>query len=228
MKKILLILFLTSYSVFSQELDITSALQNLESGNIQKAESELQNLKMKNPNDPSVIFLDAVITTSGEEAQKKYSIVFEKFPKSKFADAALYRIFSYYFSLGYYKKAETYLTKLKNEYQNSPYINSANRTIPDEEETLVEVKSEKIESKDEIQYNFTIQAGAFLSIENAKTLLDKVNSLDYSSSIFTKEVGSTIFNIITIGKFKTEDDAKNSLDEINKKFNLQGRIIKLN
>jgi len=123
-------------SILAQEADITPALRQIDSGDITSANNFLRELKSKKTNDPSTIFLDAVLTNNGEEALKKYSIVYEKYPKSKYADASLYRIFSYYYSLGYYNRAETYLSKLKNEYPNSPYIKSADRKIPDVEDVV--------------------------------------------------------------------------------------------
>jgi tetratricopeptide (TPR) repeat protein len=219
---------LTSCRVLSQELDITSALQSIESGNIQKAESELQSLKMKNPNDPSVIFLDAVITSNGEEAQKKYSAVFEKYPKSKYADAALYRIFSYYYSLGFYKKAESYLNKLKSSYPNSPYIKTADRNIPDEEEQIALIKPEQKSESFVTQFKFTIQAGAFLNLENAMKLIDQIKSDGYFAEITTKEIGGSILNIVNVGQFISEDETKSTLAYLQQKFNLKGRVISFN
>jgi len=228
MKKILLLLFISAFPVLSQELDITSALQSLESGNIQKAESELQNLKIKNPNDPSVIFLDAVITTNGEEAQKKYSIVFEKYPNSKYADAALYRIFSYYYSLGYYKKAEAYLNRLKSNYPNSPYIKSADRNIPDDEEEITTLKPEPKSDLAGSQFKLTIQAGAFLNLENAMKLIEQIKGDGYFTEITSKEIGGSILNIVNIGQFISEEETKSTLDYLQQKFSLKGRIIPIN
>lgn len=228
MKKTIII-FLTFASVFfAQEQDITSALQNIESGNIQKAKAELKELKSKNQNDPSVIFLDAVTTKNGEEAQKKYSIVYEKFPKSNYADAALYRIFSYYYSLGYYKKAELYLSKLKSEYPNSPYIKSADRKIPDDEEPIAATQPEQKLPAVESEYNFTIQAGAFLNLDNAMKLSEQIKNDGYFSEITTKEVGGSILNIVNVGKFIKEDETKPVLDYLTQKFNLKGRAILIN
>lgn len=86
-----LLFIIINISIIAQEADITSALRQIDSGDINSANNFLRELKSKNPNDPSVIFLDAVLTTNGEEALKKYSIVYEKYPKSKYADASLYR-----------------------------------------------------------------------------------------------------------------------------------------
>lgn len=213
-----------NFTIQAQEVDITSALRQIDSGEILSANNILRELKSKFPNDPSVIFLDAVLTTNGEEALKKYSIIYEKFPRSKYADASLYRIFSYYYSLGYYNRAETYLTKLKNEYPNSPYIKSADRKIPDNEDVIQITSEKKVEP---IKYSFTIQAGAFLNPENAKKLQQQIQDDGYYSDITTKEVGGSILNVVNVGKFQKEEETKPVLEYLLKKFNINGRVISL-
>lgn len=246
MKKILTIIVLAASNLFSQEVDITQALQLIENGNIKSAETILGDLKTKNPGNPSVIFLDAVLTKEGDEALKKYSTILEKYPASKYAGAALYRIFSYYYSLGYYKKAEAYLNRLKKEFPESPYIKAADRKIPDVEEpastakqgepastrggqtALIEnkpaqpVQLEKTETKN---YNFTIQAGAFLNVENAKKLSEQLNRENYYTEITTKEVGGTILNVVNVGRFVTEEETKSVLAKLEKKFYIKGRVV---
>jgi tetratricopeptide (TPR) repeat protein len=223
-KSISFILIFFSTPFFAQEIDISSALRQIESGDIKSAEATLVNLRSNKPNDPSVIFLDAVLTTNGEEALRKYSTVYEKFPKSRYADAALYRIFSYYYSLGYYKRAETYLTKLKTEFPDSPYLKSADRNIPDSEEVVEITKEPKI---DPVKYNFTIQAGAFLNLDNAKKLSGQIQSDGYFSEITSKEIGGSILNVVNVGKFLNEEDAKPVLKYLVDKFNLIGRVIQV-
>ena len=51
-------------------MDIAPALQQIESGNISNAATMLLNFKSKNAGDPSVIFLDAILTKDGDEALK--------------------------------------------------------------------------------------------------------------------------------------------------------------
>jgi tetratricopeptide (TPR) repeat protein len=209
-------------------------LKSIESGEINKAEKILNELKSTNPNDPSVLFLDAVLTKDGEASLNKYMIVYQKYPKSNYADAALYRIFSYYFSSGLYKKAEDYLTKLKNEYPNSPYIKSADRSIPDEEEAAATQEQPSLKTEKPItpaaqidSANFTVQAGAFLNTDNAKKLSDQLQDAGYSTQIKTKEVGGSILNVVTVGRFDTESEAEPVLNFLKQKFNLNGRVVQL-
>ena len=233
MKKIFIYLIIITSNIYAQEADIAPALQQIENGNIKSAETILRELKTKNANDPSVIFLDAVLTKDGEEALKKYSTILEKYPDSKYADAVIYRIFSYYYSLGYYRKAETYLDRLKKDFPESPYIKTADRKIPDIEEQQPQpivtaskpVQPEKTEIK---TYNFTIQAGAFLNVDNAKKLCDRLNKENYFTEITTKEIGGSILNVVNVGRFTTEEESKSVLNLLEKRFNLKGRTVTIN
>jgi tetratricopeptide (TPR) repeat protein len=235
MNKILIIFLFITAQIYSQDIDITSALKQIESGNIQSATKTLQEFRFKNMNDPSVIFLDAVLTKDGDEALKKYSIVLEKYPESKYADASLYRIFSYYYTLGYYKKAESYLNRLKKDYPESVYIKTADRKIPDIEEPIIQqvttpqikqpVQQKKVESE---KYNFTIQAGAFLNLENAKKLSDQLKKENYFTEITTKEVGGSILNVLNVGRFTNEEETKTVLNFLESKFKIKGRVVSIN
>jgi len=227
----LFILF--SVHIFADEPDITDALKKINSGNIKAAETILQNLKSTNPDDPSTIYLDGILTKNGDEALKKYSVVLEKFPNSKYADASLYRIFTYYYSLGFYNKAGIYKDRLKKDYPESPYIKIADRSIPALEEPSIQpVKTNPgpANPSDNIikKYNFVIQAGAFLNEENAKKLSDKLRSENYITEIITKEVGGTSLKIVNVGQFVSEEDARPELSILEKKFGIKGRIVPLN
>lgn len=224
MKKTLLIILALCLNLYAQEADITSALKEIEAGNISVANEMLINMKSKNPNDPSVLFLDAVLTKDANEALSKYTEVYEKYPNNKYADAALYRIFSYNFSLGLYKKAEQVLTKLKAEYPSSPYIKAADRTIPDEvseEKTLPVIEKETNKES----YKFTIQAGAFLNADNAKKLRDNLANDGFSVELITKEIGGSIFNIVLVGKYQTEAETEKVKELLNSKYSLNVRIV---
>ena len=242
--------FVFATSLFAQEVNIVNYLKEIERGNARKVEKELPQLKDKYPNDPSVLFLDAVLTTNGEEALRKYFKVYGEFPKSNYADAALYRIFSFYFSMGLYEKAHYYLEKLKKEYPDSPYIKYADRNIPQQDldliaftpkgmkeekvnesvpmkhRTTVPEKKETKETKKVSREYFTIQAGAFLNYKNALALKNKFEAKDWETGIFTKEIGGSIFNVVTVGRFSSRNDAEKFLVDLKKKFGISGRIVR--
>jgi len=222
--------------LLAQEIDIIPELKKIESGEIEEAKEVLAELKLSSPNDPSVIFLDAVITEDGETALEKYKSVYNNFPNSKFADASLYRIFSYYYALGIYKKAESYKQTLIVEYPLSPYVKAVNRKLPDielsNEEPVMKQKEAISETVNKVNViesaNFTVQAGAFLNIENAMQIKGNLEKSGYPVEINPKDVGGSTLNVVTAGKFSTKSAADDFLIYLKKNFLLNGRIISLN
>ncbi len=215
--------------IFAQSPDITSALMDIESGKLDNAREKLEKLKKTNPNSPEVLFLEGVLIKEGNKALEKYKEVFEKYPGSKYADAALYRTFSYYYAVGSYKRAEKYLNELKKKYPGSPYIKAANRTIPsDDEVTVTESnppdKEKQIFPKKEY---YTIQAGAFTSYENAKKMQKRFKKAGLTSKITSKQVGGSFLNIVTVGKFSSRKEAEKFLKVLKRDFSLEGRIKKV-
>lgn len=212
---------------FAQEANIVQYLKAIEDGDVESAMTGLNSLKHTNPNDPSVIFLDAVLTEDGEAALTKYQTIYEQYPRSNYADAALYRVFSYYYSLGIYKRAEDLLTDLKTEYPNSPYIRAADRTIPDEVDATTQPTAEPVKPIADAggKYNYTIQAGAFLNVENAKNLMNEIRKDGYPAELGTKSVGGSLLNLVIFGHLKTESEAEPLLTYLKNKFDLNGRVI---
>lgn len=216
----------------AQEVSIVDQLKSIESGDIDEARSALRDLKSNYPDDPSVKFLDAVLSADGISALFKYDNLLADYPNSIYADAAVYRIFSYYYSIGSYSKAESYFARLKSDYPSSPYIRAANRSIPDEPDLVpvivpAPVVQDTIESETE-KYLYTVQAGAFLNITNAQNLSKKFESDNYYSNIFSKEVGGSILNVVVVGKFRTKQEAQSFINRLDKDYNLKGRIIQYN
>jgi tetratricopeptide (TPR) repeat protein len=222
-----LLFFTIPLSIHAQDKEVIEQLKNIESGNIEEAKDALADLKAKYKGNSSVMFLDAVLKTNGQEALEIYETIYEKAPKSFFADAALYRMFSYYYSTGLYKKAESTLNKLKSEYPASPYIKAADRTIPEEipAEAPPAAKQEKQTPKESSGEKFTVQAGAFLNIQNAQSLKTSLEADGFYSEITTKEVGGTMLNVVLAGKFSSEKKADSLIVHLEKKYRLKGRIV---
>ncbi len=231
MKLLFVYLFLLT-SLISAQVNIVTALKHIESGEIAEAKGELRKLKSTHSNDVNVKFLSAVLTENGDEALQQYSMIYTKYPNSQFADAALYRVFSYYYSLGIYNKAEKYLTQLKKDYPNSPYIKAADRTLPSEDFFIQAVaEAKEVESnpikKPVEKYKYTVQAGAFLNKTNANNLKKKFEAKNIYSKVYTKDVGGSLLNIVLVGKFTDKDSAQPIIDELKKAYRLNGRVVPL-
>lgn len=235
--KVCIIIFFSCY-LSAQDINIVKQLKMIEKGQINQAQVDLENLKSEFPDHPDIIFLDAVLTSDGKRAFKKYSRVYKLFPDSRFADAAVFRMFSYHFALGQYKSAENYKIILEDEYPRSPYIKIAHRNsknvdlakksdFKSERPTSANLNSnQRFAKKRPANYNYTIQAGAFISKENAGKLSDRFTRRGFPVHILKKDVAGSILNIVTVGEFVSMEEARTALQSINREYDIKGRIIK--
>ena len=102
--------------------------------------------------------------------------------------------------------------------------------FPSRDETAPEVKPEPEKPAPEketknLEYKFTIQAGAFSNNTNAKALKKRFEDAGFYSEIKEKIVGGSSFHVVFVGKFLNTDEAGNFLDIINLRFSLDGRIV---
>lgn len=227
-KIILFIILLCSVpgTLLSQERDIVPYLKLIESGTRDSVQQMLPGLKKSYPNDPSVLFLEAILTQNAQDAIPVYDRIIKDFPKSKYADASVYRLYSYYYSIGLYNTAASFLAKLKKEYPDSPYIKSAEREIPETNETS-QPEPEVTSNDNTADFRFTIQAGAFSNDSNAASLKKSFEDAGYYSFIKSKSVGGTDFSVVYVGRFVKRDEAESFLLVVNKQFDLDGHIVEL-
>jgi len=226
-KTIFIFVFFFNVFLFGQALRIENYLKRIESGESQQVLRELQNLQTEYPDDPGLLFLEAVLTINGTDALQKYRKIVDVYPEFKYSDAALYRIFSYYFAVGEYKKADETTNELARRFPSSPYLQFINAIPPPREDNPVIVKNDRNSESHTTQkkHGFTVQAGAFLNPENAQSLRDELIKAGYSSGINTKSVGGSLLNIVRVGSFESENDAAPLLNLLKTKYNLNGRVI---
>jgi len=223
---IISLLLLLTINIVGQGIDINDYLKKIESGKIEEVKEKLPKLKTKYPDDPSVLFLDGILTENGKTSVSLFSTVVNNYPESRYADAAVFRIYSYYYARDMFPEATSWLDRLKKDYPSSPYIKIAEKNIPIVDKKKINQSNKN--SNQKIEYKFTIQAGAFSNKDNANALKKQFIDAGYSSEIKEKTVAGTLFQVVYIGKFTTEEEAKNFLQQINSEYNLDGRVISIN
>ncbi|HMN49982.1 MAG TPA: tetratricopeptide repeat protein [Ignavibacteriaceae bacterium] len=209
----------------AQEVDIIPYLKQIEQGKAGEVKTKLSELKQDYPNSSNVLFLEGVLTENAQDAVVIYQKIVDKYPKSAYADAALYRIYSYYFALGLYNTADKNFEKLKKDYPESPYIKMASMNVTTEENTTPPVKT--VDQKDETVYKYTVQAGAFTNKDNAVTLQKEFVNAGLKSFIKEKNVGGTIFNVVYVGQFVGKNEAEDFKAIANSQFNISGRVVEI-
>jgi SPOR domain len=223
---IISLLLLLTINIVGQGIDINDYLKKIESGKIEEVKEKLPKLKTKYPDDPSVLFLDGILTENGKTSVSLFSTVVNNYPESRYADAAVFRIYSYYYARDMFPEATSWLDRLKKDYPSSPYIKIAEKNIPIVDKKKINQSNKN--SNQKIEYKFTIQAGAFSNKDNANALKKQFIDAGYSSEIKEKTVAGTLFQVVYIGKFTTEEEAKNFLQQINSEYSLDGRVISIN
>jgi len=223
-------LFLHTTNIIAQEVDIVPYLKLVEQGKIEEVKAKLLDLKTDYPKSSNLIFLEGVLTENGQDAVVLYQTLIDKYPKSAYADAAIYRLYSYYFALGLYNTADKNLNKLKKDYPESPYIKmaAANVVKNDVEETNGQTITTPVENSDvKKQFVYTIQAGAFTSAANAALLKKEIENTGMVSFIKEKNVAGTVFNVVYIGKYETKKEAEDFLPLANSRFGITGRVVEI-
>jgi tetratricopeptide (TPR) repeat protein len=210
----------------NREPDINHRLEMIEKGQGEAVRAELPALMTNYQNNPGLMYLQAVLTTDGTEAAKLYQNIVDNFPKNEWGDDALYRLYQYYYSIGLYKTAEQKLTQLKEEYPFSAYATEQNpmaeeKPIAKERPTVVKPKG----TVPKYASNFTIQVGAFSTLQNAGELKAKFEKEGYPSNIFTIVSHGKKLHKVWVGEFQTYIEAKHFAAKIKKKFNLIAMVV---
>jgi hypothetical protein len=208
------------------EPDIRRRLEMIEKGQSDAVRAELPSLMTNYQNNPGVMYLQAVLTTDGTEAAKLYQNIVDNFPKSEWGDDALYKLYQYYYSIGLYKTADQKLTQLKEEYPFSAY--AAEKKPAVEEKQVVKEKPMVMKPKGTVPKfatNFTVQVGAFSTLQNAGELKTKFEKEGFQSNIFTIVSNGKKLHKVWVGEFQTYDEAKKFTVEINNRFNLTSIVV---
>ena len=95
--------FISTILLYSQDVDKYLGLIN--EGRIDDVISALPELEALYKNDPSILFLKALVTEDGEKALLIYRDILKNYPDHKFADDVAMKIGEYLFSRGLYTQA---------------------------------------------------------------------------------------------------------------------------
>jgi hypothetical protein len=210
----------------NNEPDIRRRLEMIEKGQAEAVRAELPSMMTNYQNNPGVMYLQAVLTTDGTEAAKLYQNIVDNFPKSEWGDDALYKLYQYYYSIGLYKTADQKLTQLKEEYPFSAY--TAEKFSVIEEKQAAKEKPTVIKPKGTVakfSTNFTVQVGAFSTLQNAGELKTKFEKEGFQSNIFTMVSQGKKLHKVWVGEFQTYDEARRFTQEIKNKFNLTSIVV---
>ena len=113
---------LVLYSISFAQSEIDKLIEEVYTGNIQNATDVLPQLKKKYPENPSLLFLDAMLDEDQNRAIKKYKQIYNLHEDSKYADDAVMKIAEFYYTNGSYVKSSEWVKKINLYYSQSQHI----------------------------------------------------------------------------------------------------------
>ena len=104
----------------AQNVDMYLSL--IHEGQSDGVKEQLPELISKYPNDPGVLYLQALLTTDGMKSLEIYSMLLDKFPESKYSGEAAVKIGEYFYARGLYTQAGRQLCQIPRRYPRFPDI----------------------------------------------------------------------------------------------------------
>ncbi|HCV44110.1 MAG TPA: hypothetical protein DGH68_11550 [Bacteroidetes bacterium] len=234
--------------------DIRAYLARVEMGETEVLQGELPSLLSRYPNNPGVLYLQGILTADGTEAVRIYQSIVDNFPKSEWADDALYKVYQFYFAIGLYRTAEIKLNQLKAGYPESKYLAGTNqadmKNMPDEKDssglpkptqekivqnpplkaptekpTLPETEPSQPAAEEMNRGQYTLQVGAFSQQVNAEKQKLFFEDLGYSVEVINRVRDSRSLFVVLVGDYRTPEEAKMRGTEVKKKYNINSMVV---
>ena len=230
----ILVVLLLAFTVIARaqgsEPDIPKYLAMIKNGEGERVKGELPTLLTKYPNNPGVMYIQGLLTSEGADAVRIYQSIVDNFPKCEWADAALYKVYQFYYALGLYRTAELKMNQLKAEYPQSKYLTAAaeQTRLPEEAtDTTGRVAKGATDSSKTIrlQVQFSLQVGAYAAQANAEKQKTFFEGLGYPAEIISKLKDNRSLFLVLVGAYPTYDDAKAHGNEIKQKHNIDSIVI---
>jgi tetratricopeptide (TPR) repeat protein len=255
MNKLVIIIFLAALSApvlraQMSEQDVRTRLEYIYSGQTDRVRQEMPSLEKQYPNDPGVLYLDAILTTDGSRAVKKFQQIVDRYPHSDWADDALYKVYQYDYSVGLYETADKKLKQLKQDYPNSIYVVGSDSTVGktaegqsgsehqiatvhENKDTVQALSDQPINNSSNSSNSsgeqdigkYFVQTGAFSTMDNAKKRAAFLDSIGRKGTINSKQVGGKTLYVVAVGGFSTEQGARDFIAELKTKYNVDSIII---
>ena len=245
MKALVILVLLAMSAVLAQDtpVEMTKYLSMVEGGQTEQVRGEIPSLLTKYPNNSGVLYLQGLVTMDGTEAVRIYQSIVDNFPKSEWADDALYKVYQFYYAIGLYRTAEIKLNQLKKDYPTSKYVGGVaaveTGSLPEEKvQPLsdpepagqdVNITAQPTQSSDPlaepVRGQYALQVGAYSLQENAEKQKLFFEDLGFSVEVMNKVKDSRSLYIVLVGNYRTAEEARTKGAEVKKAYNIQSMVV---
>jgi len=111
------------FSIVYSQTEIDLLIKQVYAGNIEEARESMMQLRAEFPDDPSLLFLDALLDKNVDQSIKKFKKIQDFYKDSEYADDAIMKIAEYYYTKGLYEQSSNWLKKINLYYPNSEHLN---------------------------------------------------------------------------------------------------------
>lgn len=219
------------------EPDVRALVDLIERGQGAEVKRDLPALLARSPNNPGILYVQGLLTEEGAEAVRIYQSVVDNFPRSEWADDALYKVYQFYYSLGLYRTAELKLNQLKRDYPSSKYLAAAagtdTKSIPEEPQPPKALEQPQ-QPPDTLAPGpavssaagqFALQVGAYTAQTNAERQRKFFEDLGYPVEVQSKIKDGRSLYIVLVGGYATYEEAKARGTEIKQRYTIDSFVI---
>jgi hypothetical protein len=229
--------------------DISGYLARIDRGEAGAVREELPGLLTKYPNNPAILYVQGLLTTDGTEAVRVYQSIVDNFPKSEWADDALFKVYQFYYALGLYRTAEIKMNQLRTGYPQSKYIAEgaglSTGSLPEEKDPAPPITRDTVAVKQPVppavkpalpeseptqpvadeRGQYTLQVGAYSLQVNAEKQKLFFEDLGYSVEVINKVRDTRSLFVVLVGEYKTPEQARTKGDEFRKTYNINSMVV---
>ena len=205
MKLSILFLFFNA-CILSQNVDMYLSL--IHEGQSQGVKENLPELISKYPNDPGVLYLQALLTSNGMKSLEFYSKLIEKFPESKYAGEASVKIGEYFYARGLYSQAGRQLCLIPRKY---PRLSNMQAIID-----MMVSSFQAIGEDDSVKYYTGIYQSMFPNLDISKygiESLEQSNAVNFEKKM-TKQPRPYVVQIGAFGSIQNANRLKLQVTQI--------------
>jgi cell division septation protein DedD len=240
---ILTVLFAAIALAQDPTTEVQKAIDRINQGQTDIVREELPALLAKYPNNPGVMYVQALLTKEGTEAVRMYQSIVDNFPKSEWADDALYKVQQFYYALGLYRTADLKLDQLKKEYPASPYLQAKSET-PSQVPAAPPAASEPapavvvppasvppttdtvaVQPDQPLAARWVLQVGAFTQQANAGKLKAFFEGLGYPVEVVSKVKDTKTLILVLVGNYATADAARTAAADLKQKQGIDAVVM---
>ncbi len=224
------VFFISVFALHSQDKLVSDYLQLYAQGKMNEVRSALPDLLVEYPNDPGVKLLLAVVLEDADKAVDIYKEIVQKYPESKWADDAYWRLIQYYAVKSDVEKAEYELDNFRKRYPTSDFLvpatdvvrtaksiatakgKEAQATQKVDTQTNLKTETKPVEKPQETKVTgpitYGLQVGLYSTMQAAEAERDRFLKQRLRTTIEEKVVDGEKKYAVVIGNYSSMESAE--------------------